>query len=64
MAKYETTKCYNLIKKHFDDDANKTQLWFTTINSSLGCKPIDMLRLGRGSKLLQFIESHIDGYFP
>lgn len=64
MSKYESTKCYNLIKKYFNGDGKKATLWFITYNPPLACKPVDMLRKGKGKNLLKYIESCINGYFP
>lgn len=54
-------KCWNKIKKYFDDDPDKTWTWFQTINPSLGgLSPLNMIKRGRIKKLEQFIDNAID----
>lgn len=56
---YYCDKIHPLVNKHFEDDY-KTNFWFVTKNPLLGgVKPIDMLKLGRGKKLLEFIETSL-----
>lgn len=58
-------KYYLLIKKYFRGDEEKTLLWFKTKNPSLGGKaPLDMIRDGRSKKLIDFIQSSLDGNYP
>ena len=46
----------NLVAEHFEGDAHKTVLWFTTVNPLLGnMTPRDMIRLGRLRKLHKFV---------
>ncbi len=46
----------NLVAGHFQGNAAKTMLWFTTSNPLLGnITPRDMIRLGRYKKLFKFI---------
>ena len=48
----------SMVAEHFGGDAQKTALWFKTINPMLGnISPRDMLRLGRYKKLQKFIYS-------
>jgi len=45
-----------LVAEYFEGDAEKTALWFQTINPMLGdISPRDMIRLGRYKRLLKFI---------
>ena len=45
-----------LVAGYFEDDQQKTALWFKTPNPSLGGTiPRDMIRLGRYKKLLKFV---------
>lgn len=46
----------NLVAGAFDNDIEKTALWFTTRNPLLGdVAPRDMIRVGRYKKLEQFV---------
>ena len=45
-----------MVAGYFEDDQQKTALWFKTPNPSLGGTiPRDMIRLGRYRKLLKFV---------
>src|SRR3989338_8726877 len=47
---------FNLVAEHFQGDAKKTVLWFTTPNPLLGdMTPQDMIRSGQHKKLRRFI---------
>lgn len=53
----------SLVAEHFNNDAEKTALWFRTINPMLGnISPRDMIRLGRYKKLQKFIYSAKTSY--
>ena len=47
----------NLVAEHFQGNAQKTALWFTTPNPLLGSNvaPRDMIRFGRYKKLFKFV---------
>ena len=46
----------NLVAEHFQGDAQKTALWFTTPNPLLGnISPRDMIRFGKSKKLFKFV---------
>ncbi len=46
----------NLVAEHFHGNAQKTTLWFTTLNPLLGnIAPRDMIRFGRYKKLFKFV---------
>jgi len=52
----EWATLFNLVAGHFQGDAGKTALWFTTLNPLLGnVKPRDMIRFGRYKKLFKFV---------
>ncbi|MBI4309127.1 MAG: hypothetical protein HY591_02230 [Candidatus Omnitrophica bacterium] len=52
----EWATLFNLVAGHFQGDAVKTALWFTTLNPLLGnVKPRDMIRFGRYKKLFKFV---------
>jgi len=58
-------KCYDLVKEYFKGDNKKTITWFHEPNSGLGyTRPIEMINNRRSDKLLKFIQSRLDGYFP
>lgn len=49
----------------FFKDEVKTFLWFVTTNPLLGgCRPIDMILMGREKKLSDFIKNCVDGNLP
>ena len=57
---HEWAIALNLVATFFNDP-NKTQLWFKTPNPNLGnIAPRDLIRLGRGQKLLGFIQDALD----
>lgn len=58
-------KCFKLVLNYFDDDYEKTMLWFYVDNPALGgVKAIQMIMNGRTDKLLKFIENALDGNQP
>ena len=58
IVKQIKEKLLTLLK---DDD--KVELWLSCSNPNLGmAKPNDLIRIGRGNKVLLFIESAIAGY--
>jgi hypothetical protein len=53
------------MKEYFNGDIQKTYLWFNTKNPSLGqISPLEMIQKGRAKKLMEFIDSRLEGYFP
>lgn len=65
MSKKKSQECYDLIKEYFKGNSRKAIAWFHEINPSLGgIRPIEMINNGRSAKLLMFIKSRLDGYFP
>jgi hypothetical protein len=65
MANNKAQECYDLIKGYFKDDPKKAIQWFHEFNSSLGgIRPIEMIHTGRSAKLLMFIKSRLEGYWP
>lgn len=55
-----SAKCEKLVLEFFKNDREKADLWFNLCNPLLGdLKPIDMINVGRGKKLLQFIEGQL-----
>lgn len=54
-------ECYELVMPFFDGDLSKTKLWFESLNPMLGgVSPMGMIDLGRGDKLLAFIECQLE----
>ncbi len=65
MRKNKAQECYDLIKGYFKDDPSKAIHWFHEHNPGLGgIRPIQMIHTGRSAKLLMFIQSRLDGYWP
>lgn len=56
-------KCYELVLEFFKNDYKKTDMWMRTPNMLIGgSSPLTFIKLGRGEKLLQFIEGRkLDG---
>lgn len=53
----EFIKAVNQVEKFFDFDTEKTYLWFRTKNMNFGnIAPLKLFQIGRGHKVLQFIE--------
>lgn len=53
-------KAFNLIVEFFNDDKDKAMKWYMTRNPLLGnIAPFEMIKQGRGRKLVQFIEVSI-----
>jgi len=51
---------FDKVKAYFDGDERKTWLWFKTPNPQFGLlSPLNMLKLGREKKVMQFINSAI-----
>ncbi|MES2215627.1 MAG: hypothetical protein V4485_06450 [Pseudomonadota bacterium] len=58
-------ECYRLVGEFFKKDKEKTKLWFESKNPLLGnISPEDMLSIGRGWKLLKFIQNQMEGNSP
>ncbi len=58
-------ECYRLVGEFFKGDKKKTNLWFESKNPLLGnVSPDDMLEMGRGWKLLKFLQAQLDGNNP
>lgn len=56
---------FEKIKAHFNGDDKKAWEWFKTTNPALGMfSPLDMIKLGRGQKLMKWIDARLQGYFP
>jgi hypothetical protein len=56
--KKDVRKAVKLIHRFFKGDKTKVALWFTTTNPGLGnVAPLEMIRVGRIKKLLDFIKS-------
>lgn len=53
---------HRMVFRYFDGDPEKIHDWFTTPNPLLGqVAPVDMLKYGRGEKLLQFVKERMTG---
>lgn len=51
---------FDKVKKHFNGDDKKTWQWFSTIHYDFGMlSPLNMLKLGREKKVIQFIEKNM-----
>jgi hypothetical protein len=58
---YLKQMCYDKVNGFFKDE-EKTKLWMETNNPLLGeISPIQMMQLGRYQKLMQFIDSSLEG---
>ncbi len=52
----DVSSILRLVTQFFDDDAEKTALWFETPNPLLGgASPYEMIRLGHSEKLRRFV---------
>jgi hypothetical protein len=52
---------FNKIKKSFNNDENKTWTWFKSRHPHFGMfSPLDMLKLGRESKVKSFIDHALE----
>ena len=52
------TQCADLVKEVMNWDNHKTMLWLVTKNLNLGdVSPINMIQVGRGDRVLQYILS-------
>ena len=55
------TNVREMIHRHMGWERVKVDLWMTTPNPLLGnVAPLDMIRKGRGRKLIQFVETSIE----
>jgi len=55
-------KCYDLVNQYFQGNARKVWLWFQYTNPALGhVTPLDMIKVGRATKLLKFIKGQMAG---
>ena len=53
------------VLEYFKGDSRKAWVWFNEANPHLGGqKPIDMIRKGRASKLMAFIDAQLQGWHP
>lgn len=53
------------VLKHFKGNKSKAALWFRTMNPILGnVSPKYMILVGRGKKLLRFIDTTMNGNLP
>lgn len=63
MSDFE--EAFGLVKKFFDGDHHKAMLWMVEKNPMLGgVSPREMLFIGRGDKLLQFIKEALSENEP
>lgn len=61
----EWANLLNLVAGFFKGDPQKTYLWFTIPNPSLGnISPRDMIRIGRYKKLMSFVQNALDENNP
>lgn len=59
------TYVVELLMQHFEGDEAKVAIWLDTKNPLLGgVKPLDMIAVGRGHKLVAFILDCIEGNKP
>lgn len=53
----------NKMVKYIQDHDDKVELWLNCSNANFGMvKPIDLIRIGRGNKVLLFIDSALAGH--
>lgn len=67
MYQDELTLIINRVSKHMSWSPEKVELWLKTPNPFLGnVSPINMVYIGRGYKVLKFIEDAIEnqGQYP
>lgn len=58
-------KAFETILEFFQYDKDKALRWYMTPNPLLGnITPFQMIKNGRGQKLMKFITSQIEGNFP
>jgi hypothetical protein len=51
---------FNKVKKYFNGDEKKAWDWFKTIHASFGMlSPLNMIKLGRQNKVIQFIDKEM-----
>jgi len=56
---------FDKIKDYFNGDQKKAWLWWQTPNPAFGMiSALDMIRMGRESKVKQYIDNALKGYFP
>lgn len=59
------TYVVDLLLKHFQGDEAMVILWLETKNPLLGgVAPLDMIKVGRGHKLVAFINNCVEGNRP
>jgi hypothetical protein len=51
---------FNKVKNHFNNDDKKAWNWFETIHPNFGMlSPLNMIKLGRQQKVMQFIDKQM-----
>ena len=61
MKLLEFCKLFKKIQRHMKWDEATTFYWFDAINPNLGqASPMHMIALGRGHKVLSFVDAQID----
>lgn len=56
---------FDRVKEYFGGDNERTWLWFKTRNPGLGgVSPLDIIKVGREKKLMQFIDDRFNGNYP
>lgn len=58
-------QAFQEILEFFNDDKDKAIAWYTIKNPALGgISPYEMIKIGRGAKLMKFIRSALAGNIP
>ena len=64
-GEHEARKAWRLVLGFFEGNVSKTKAWFAAENPLLGgLTPNDMINMGRGARLLQFVENQLDENKP
>lgn len=59
------TQAFSEILEFFNGDKDKAIAWYTVKNPALGdISPYEMIKIGKGRKLMQFIRSALAGNMP
>ena len=58
-------KVYDVILEYFNGDKSKALAWYMAVNPALGgISPYEMIKKGRGAKLMKYLRSALAGNFP
>lgn len=61
----ELISIFSVVSNQFDNDKEKTILWFKAVNPLLGgVSPLQMIILGKSKRLMEFIDAAVNGELP